>query len=137
MKKVKTERNNLQEKNDNKVLISLTKGTILAYIITTCVFIIYGILLTYTDTTEENMQMIVMITTVVSVLISGFVVARGVNSKGLIYGMVSGLIYAIIMIMIGLCVLPSIKFSFKLIMILILSICGGGVGGIIGINLKK
>lgn len=137
MKKIKTERNNLQDKKDNHIILSLTKGTVIAYFITTLVFIIYGILLTYTDTTQENMQMIVMLTTVISVLISGFIVARGINSNGLLYGMISGIIYAIIMIMIAFCVLPIITFNFKLIMILILSICSGGVGGIIGINLKK
>lgn len=138
MKKIKTERNILQENSDNnKGLFSLAKGTVFAYFITVTVFIIYGVLLTYTDVTEENLQMVVMITTVVSVLISGFISARGVNSKGLLYGMLAGIIYSTIMIMIGLCILPAIQFNFKFVMILILSICGGGVGGIIGINLKR
>ncbi|MDE6181907.1 MAG: TIGR04086 family membrane protein [Eubacteriales bacterium] len=132
MKKVKTERNVLQEKSDNKALFSLAKGTVFAYFITIAVFITYGILLTYTDMTEVNLQMVVMITTVVAVLVSGFISARGVNSRGLIYGMLSGAIYAIIMIMIGICVLPAIQFTFKLLMILILSICGCGVVGRIG-----
>lgn len=137
MKKIKIERNNLQEKSNNNGLFSLAKGTVFAYFITVVVFIIYGALLTYTDITEANLQMVVMITTVISVLISGFISARSASSKGLLYGMLAGLIYSIIMIMIGLCILPVIKFSFKLIMIFILSLCGGGVGGIIGINLKK
>lgn len=138
MKKIKMERNNLQTKTDNsKGLSSLAKGTVFAYFITLVVFIIYGALLTYTNMTEENLQMVVMITTVFSVLVSGFISARGVSSKGLLFGMLAGLVYAIIMIMIGFCVLPVINFSFKLLMIFILSICSGGVGGIIGINLKR
>lgn len=137
MKKIKMERNNLQAKPDNKGLSSLAKGTVFAYFITLVVFIIYGALLTYTNMTEENLQMVVMITTVFSVLISGFISARGVSSKGLLFGMLAGAIYAIIMIMIGFCVLPVINFNLKLLMIFILSICSGGVGGIVGINLKR
>lgn len=125
-----------KDNRENKV-ISLTKGAIISYAITTIVFIVYGILLTYTEITEKNLQLVVMITTVVSVLIGGFISSRGIGSKGLIVGMFVGLTYAIIMIMIGLCLLPVLKITSKMIMIFILSISAGGIGGIIGINSKK
>lgn len=123
--------------NQNNTVVALTKGSILAYLITAIVFIIYGILLTYTDVTEKNTQIIVMITTAVSVLIGGFVASKGVQNKGLFYGMLVGVVYAIIMIMIGFCFMPNIKITSKMVTLFILSICGGGIGGIIGINTKK
>ncbi len=125
------------DNNNNKTVVSLTKGSIISYIITTIIFIVYGILLTYTDITEEKIQIVVMITTVISVLIGGIIASRGVNSKGLIFGMLVGVIYSIIMIMIGFCILPTLKITSKMIMIFILSISSGGIGGIIGINSKK
>lgn len=121
----------------NKAIISLAKGSIFSYIITTVIFIMYGLLLTYTDTTEKNMQLIVMITTVFSVLIGGIIASKGVNSKGLIFGMLVGLVYALIMIMVSFCILPNIKITSKMIMIIILALSSGGIGGIIGINTKK
>lgn len=127
----------IDNKNNNKTVVSLTKGSIISYIITTIIFIVYGILLTYTDITEEKIQIVVMITTVISVLIGGIIASRGVNSKGLIFGMLVGVIYSIIMIMIGFCILPTLKITSKMIMIFILSISSGGIGGIIGINSKK
>lgn len=137
MKDIKKERSISREESKDSGLFSLTKGTLFAYIITMLVFIIYGVLLTYTDITEKNIQMVVMITTVLSVLVSGFISSRGVSSKGLVFGMIAGGLYAFIMIMISFCILPNIQISSKSAMITILSISGGGVGGIIGINSKK
>lgn len=116
---------------------ALIKGNFVAYTITIMVFLIYAILLTYTEMTEKNTQVIVMTTTVISMLFSGFISARGFKSKGLFYGMVAGLIYAVIMILVGLCILPVIAITSKFIIILILSVSAGGVGGILGINTKK
>lgn len=121
----------------NTALVSLTKATVFSYVLTAIVFVVYGILLTYTETTEENIQIVVMMTTVISVLIGGIIASKGVNSKGLLFGMLVGIVYSIIMTMVGLCVLPVLKITYKMIMIIILSISAGGIGGIIGINTKK
>lgn len=121
----------------NTALVSLTKATVFSYVLTAIVFVVYGILLTYTETTEENIQIVVMMTTVISVLIGGIIASKGVNSKGLLFGMLVGIVYSIIMIMVGLCVLPVLKITYKMVMIIILSISAGGIGGIIGINTKK
>ena len=129
--------NNKTSNKGNNAILSLTKGTVFSYLLTVIVFIVYGILLAYTEVTEKNIQMVVMITTVVSVLIGGFIASKGVNSKGLLFGMLVGLVYAIIMIMISFCVLPVMKITSKMIMIIILSISAGGIGGIIGINTRK
>ena len=121
----------------NTALVSLTKATVFSYVLTAIVFVVYGILLTYTETTEENIQIVVMMTTVISVLIGGIIASKGVNSKGLLFGMLVGIVYSIIMIMLGLSVLPVLKITYKMIMIIILSLSAGGIGGIIGINTKK
>ena len=121
----------------NSAIISLTKGAIFAYLLTAVVFVVYGLLLTYTETTEKNIQIVVMITTVISVLIGGIIASKGVDSNGLFFGMLVGVVYALIMIMVGLCILPVMKITSKMIMIIVLSISAGGIGGIIGINTKK
>ncbi len=121
----------------NSAIISLTKGAIFAYLLTAVVFVVYGLLLTYTETTEKNIQIVVMMNTVISVLIGGIIASKGVDSKGLFFGMLVGVVYALIMIMVGLCILPVMKITSKMIMIIVLSISAGGIGGVIGINTKK
>lgn len=118
-------------------VIALIKGISIAYALTAVIFIIYAILLTYTNINEKNIPLVVMITVVVSVLIAGFDAARGACKKGWLWGMGAGVIYAFIMIMIGICISPVFSFDTKTIMLLVLSIAGGGLGGIAGINIKS
>lgn len=139
MKNIKSNKLSIKKNPEKKemAIFSLSKGTVIAYVITLLIFVIYGALLTYTNVTEKNIQIVVMITTIISSFISGFVCSRGAKHKGLIYGGVAGLVYAIIMIIISLCVLPTVSFNSKAIVTLILAVASGGMGGIIGINLKK
>lgn len=115
----------------------ILKGTAVAYMVTFLVFIVYAIILTYTDTSEENLETVVMITIVVSVIISGFDTARGVKNKGMMWGLFAGLSYSLIMILVGFCIAPDYELSLASIINLILGLVGGGFGGIIGINTKK
>lgn len=116
---------------------SLVIGVSMAYAITAIVFIAYAILLTYTDMTEKNIPIVVIITVVFSVLVAGFDSARGAIKKGWLWGIGAGLIYAFFMILIGLCVSPGFGFDSKTVMLIVLSLAGGGLGGIVGINIKK
>ncbi len=132
--------NEIKTKNksfNQKVFLALIKGTVIAYLITFAVFIIYALLLTYTDITEKNINTISLITSVVSVLISSFIVCRASQKNGLLYGMLTGFLYAFIMLMLNLCIMPSITFSYKMLMLIIACIASGGISGIIYINLKK
>lgn len=129
-------------KNENKArqkspVLSLLTGLGISYAFTVLVFIVYAILLTYTEVTEKNLPLVVMITVVVSVLIAGFDAAKGAKQKGWLWGMGAGFIYAFIMILIGMCFKPSFSVDAKTIVTLILSLAGGGLGGIIGVNISK
>lgn len=119
------------------IFFTMIKSVLFAYIFTISVFIVYGILLTYTQMTEKNIQLVVMITNVISVIIAGFYTARGVSSRGLLFGMISGMLYATITIGVSFCVSPSISLTLKTGIIVILSLFGGGLGGIVGINTKR
>lgn len=116
---------------------ALFKGLIAACAITALVFAVYAILLTYTDVTEKNINLVVMLTVVVSVFIAGFNAARGADKKGWLWGMGAGLLYMVIMVFIKICAAPDLSFDSKTAMHLILSIAGGGLGGITGINVKR
>jgi len=136
LKTIKSENKLISEENGSPLLY-LLKGTSIAYAVTLIVFIVYAIILTYTNATEENLSTVIMITVVVSVLISGFDTARGVKNKGLIWGLIAGFLYSAIMIIVGFCIVPDYKLSATSLINLVLGLAGGGFGGIIGINTKK
>lgn len=137
MNKLKIKKSEKRLKDEKSEFLYLLKGTVMAYFITFVAFLVYGIFLTYFENTGQNLQLVVMITTVVSVFISGFISSKGAKSKGIFFGMLSGVIYIVIMGMISFCILPKVVLSLKSIMMSVLAICGGGLGGIIGINTKK
>ncbi len=123
---------------DNRpLIIAMFKGVAMAFAVTWIVFIIYALLLTYTSVTEKGIPAVVMITTIISTLIAGFDAAKGARSKGWMWGMGAGLIYAMILLVIGTWITKRFAMDRTAITSLITCIGGGGLGGMIGINVKK
>lgn len=132
----KTIKHNNAEENRSPIK-AMMLGVGMGYILTFIVFIIYCILITYTGITEKNIQVVVLCTVVMSVLIAGFKTARAADTKGWLWGICSGVIYVLIMIIIGYCFTQDYAIGSKTGMLLILSIAGGGLGGVVGINKKR
>lgn len=118
-------------------IFKLFSGVLIAYAITCIIFIGYAILLTYTSMTEQGITLVVTITTVISALVAGFDSAKGAKEKGWFWGITAGLIYALILVAIGAWIGEGFAFDVRSVSLIILSIAGGGLGGVIGINLKK
>lgn len=109
----------------------------IAVALTLAVFTVYALIITYTSATEESIQGVAAVTTLVSVLIAGITAAASTREKGWLYGMGTGLMYAVIMILLGLSLSPESHIGIKTLSVLALSVCGGGIGGMIGVNIKK
>ncbi len=115
----------------------MLKGIVMAYAVTCIIFITYGIVLTYTDITEEKLPLIALCCTVISAGIAGFDWARCAKARGILWGILAGLAYGLILF-----VLDGIAGSgFSVVgskgLMILLAAAGGGVGGILGINMKK
>lgn len=117
-------------------IINLLSGVIIGYAVTAIVFIGYAILLTYTDITDKHTELVVTITTLVSVIVSGFDTGKTVKYKGWFWGILAGLLYAIVMVLLGFFISDNYLIDGKSYATLAISIAGGGLGGILGINFK-
>ncbi|MCD7904219.1 MAG: TIGR04086 family membrane protein [Clostridiales bacterium] len=106
-----------------------------AYLVTAVIFIIYAALLTYTGLTEKYMQTVITVTAGLSVTIGGFACGRAVKKRGIVWGVLTGLMYGVIMIITGNITTPDFSLGSKTALILLVSLCGGGLGGVWGINL--
>ena len=115
-------------------LAALLKGIVISYIITMLVFIIYAILLTYTNISPDYISITALVTTAASCIICGFVTAKASGSKGLLWGIVSGGCYMIIMFTLGFATIPTFALNQKLVVSLCLALGGGAVGGVFGVN---
>jgi len=118
-------------------VLGVVMGLVIAYALTAIFFIGTAIAITYTSLPETALPIIVMVACVVSVLIAGFDAARKASSRGWLWGMVAGLLYAIIFIIIIILTSGNATFDMRKLMLLTLSLVGGGIGGALGINFKK
>ena len=116
---------------------ALVIGVLMGYAITCIMFLGYSMLITYTGMTERNLPMVVAITTLLSVMVAGFDAAKGAESRGWLWGMAAGLAYILILTALMMGVLQRFAVDTRTVTSIVLALAGGGMGGILGINLKK
>ncbi len=116
-------------------LNSLISGVLVAYAITAVVLIGYAVLITYSSFTGQSLPLVVTVTTLISVVVAGFDASKYAESRGWLWGIIAGLIYAVLLAAIGIWVNKGFKVDSRTITLLILSLSGGGLGGVIGINM--
>ena len=119
----------------NKIKKCVT-GVLLAYAITIFVFLVYSILLTYTNMTEQHLNTTVFITIGISSLIAGIDTAKGQKNRGIFWGALSGILYASLVIVLMYALNEHLNIG-RAISFFIISIVMGSIGGVLGINLKK
>ena len=124
-------------KTESSRIHSLISGVLVGYAITCIIFLAYSMLITYTSLTEEKMPLVVAGATLVSVIVAGFDSARGAENKGWFWGIMAGFIYALILMFIMTLVLRGLFFDARTVTLFILSLAGGGLGGVVGINFKN
>jgi len=117
-------------------LSCLAGGTLVAFAITCTVLIGYAMLITYSTFTGENLPLVVTLTCLASVIVAGFDAAKGAQSKGWLWGIIAGSVYAVILTAIGVWVNRGFVMDTRTATLIILSLAGGGLGGVLGINLR-
>lgn len=115
---------------------TLCLGVLFAYSITVFVFLIYSILLTYTDITERFLNAVVITTIGISAFIAGAETSKSQKSRGIFWGLLAGSFY-IFFVVVLMYTLSDILNIGRAILFLVISLITGGLGGIVGINFKN
>ena len=123
--------------SQSKQIKALFIGVLVGYAITAIVFLGYSMLITYTTASEQNLPMVVAVTTLLSVIVAGYDAAKGAENRGWLWGMGAGLIYILILIILMMNVLERFSADTHTMTVIILALAGGGMGGILGINMQK
>ena len=121
-------------KTESSRFYSVVSGVLVGYAITCIIFLGYSLLLTYTSLTDDKMPLVVAGATLISVIVAGFDAAKGAENKGWFWGIVAGFVYAVILMLIMTLVLRNFTVDSRTATVLVLSLAGGGLGGVIGIN---
>lgn len=112
------------------------KGLGYAYIITLATLLIYNLLLTFTSVSGQSIAMATAFITTISSAFGGFYASKNIKEKGLIYGLVVGLLYIICLMVVVFLAQDAFQFEVGVLYKVLLTSLSGGIGGVIGVNFK-
>ena len=115
---------------------NIFKGVGISLLITIIILLIFSIMLSYTNLSENTMTPVIIIATALSILVGSSISTRNIKKNGMLNGGLIGIIYLSILYTISS--ILNWKFGLNLqsfIMIIAGSILGI-LGGIIGVNRK-
>ena len=138
MSLVKQNSNKLAEditKENNKEILQIIKGSILAIVLTAIFMTIYAAILSFTDISENTIIPVVIVLTGISLLIGSSISTISLKRKGMLNGSLVGLTYMLILYFISSCIQWNFSINLYSIIMVAVGVFMGMVGGIIGVNL--
>ena len=127
--------NIITEKSElKKILVGIIKGSIFSIIISAILLLIFAVLLSYTNLSENTMLPVTLVVTGVSILIGSMISTRKIRKNGILNGGMVGIIYIIALYLISSLFLAGFYLTFKSFIMLIIGIITGMIGGILGVN---
>lgn len=138
MEKTNTIKPNIvtEESELKKNTIRIIKGSSFAIVISLVLLLIFALLLTYTELSENTMVPVVTTIVGISILVGSMASTRKIKKNGLLNGGLVGLIYTIILYLASSgCLGLGFSLTMYSFVMLAVSIITGMIGGIIGVNL--
>ena len=123
------------EKNNNLKIV--LKGYAFSIVITVILLFIYASILVKTNLKESTILPVIMGVTAGSVLIGSTLSCLKTAKNGILNGILVGIVYFITLYLLSSCAENSFALSIKAFEMLLLEITFGGIGGIIGVNIRK
>ncbi len=124
-----------QIKSDSNIK-KIFKGVGIAYLITFVVLIIFSLILTYTDVSENTITPVIIIVTAMSIFIGSSIANMKIGKNGVLNGGMIGGIYLILMYLISSILNMQFSLNTESIIMILIGIFFGIIGGIIGVNKK-
>ncbi len=117
-------------------LFFMLKTVAISYIISILLIFVAALVATYQAMSDMGICVMANIVTALGTIFAGFMAGRHFDSKGILYGAGCGIIYSIILCIIGNIVSAGFSMGMSFVTALIIGTLCGAVGGIAGINTK-
>lgn len=128
------------ENSDNvnhKNVINILKGLGIAFVITFIFLLIFAIVLTYSNVSENIINPTIIIITALSILIASSISNIKIKKNGLINGAIIGGVYIILLYLFSSIFRMEFALTIQSIIMIITGIVFGILGGIIGVNISS
>ena len=113
------------------------KGVLFAYVLSVFLLLISSVLITYSPIPDSFIGLIVKLTIIVSVTYAGRRVAKRSGQHGWLTGAVTGLLYTVLLYIIGSLATVNFTITGSTLTSVVLGFAFGALGGIWGINSKS
>lgn len=135
----KNKDNILQSNNDNLKtnIIRIIKGSLLSIIVSVIFLIIFAVLLTYTNLSENTITPVVLVIVGLSILMGSYLSTRKIEQNGILNGAIVGVIYMLILYIASSVIFMDFSLRASSIIMIGCGLIAGIIGGIIGVNVKK
>ena len=107
----------------------------ICYIIVVSLFLITSAIFAHTNINDKYIDIFVYVSIFLSMFIGSILFTRKLKEKGLIYGMLFGIIAMGIFCLIVAILMPQVSFTLNTLIFLGVATVSSGIGGIIGVNL--
>ncbi|MBR5155571.1 MAG: TIGR04086 family membrane protein [Clostridia bacterium] len=128
---------NAATSNPVSALLFMLKTVFISYIISLLLLFVGALIATYGAFSDTAVRILANIVTALGTLIAGFMAGRHFFSKGIFFGAGCGIIYTILLCIIGNIFSGNINLGASFLTALLIGILCGAVGGIAGINTKR
>ena len=118
------------------VSINILKGLLVCYIVTIVFILIFSALLTYTKVKENSIPMLNTITMISSISLGAIYSTIKIKEKGWLHGGIVGILYYVVLLILNYTFAKPFTMDIYSMSKLLISLGAGGIGGMIGINLK-
>lgn len=126
--------NNIQIEKTDSIVIKISKGLIISFVVSLISIFIFSILLAYTNISDSIIPIVIVVLTFVSILIGSIISMRKVSKNGLINGAIIGGTYVVLLYLISSILNTGFTFNIYTIIMIISGIISGIIGGIVGVN---
>ena len=136
MKKAGKEKQKKKQTEQKNKTLCLVRGMAAAFGVSCIIFIGFGILLTYTELSEESLPLVSLVCTALSAAAAGYDWAACMRKRGILWGAAAGAVYMVLLFLITGLAKDSFLPQLSALMSLAVALAGGAAGGILGVNRK-
>ena len=123
--------------NYTKYALTILKASVFAVLLTVVLFLLAALVLLISGVDDEVVPLIVQVVRIVSIGCAGIICGRNAPKMGWLAGIIAGIVYVILTVLIGLLFFDNFSFDKILLMDVVTGGIAGFISGIIGINTKK